>query len=165
MRRVKGMDWLDLTVLGTALACGLMAGVFFAFSAFVLDGLTRLPDAEGITAMQSINVTAVSPLFMIVLFGAALACVGGVIWAGMNWSDPRAAWVMTGCVVYLVGTIFVTVGANVPLNDTLEGVDPASLSAGKEWADFVDSWTLWNNVRTISALAAAGILTVAVMQG
>ncbi len=35
--------------------CGLVAGVFFAFSTFVMSGLARLPPADGIRAMQSIN--------------------------------------------------------------------------------------------------------------
>ncbi len=39
----------------SALGCGLMAGVFFAFSAFVMHALARLPPAQGIAAMQSIG--------------------------------------------------------------------------------------------------------------
>ena len=46
---------LDVLVLVTALGCGLVAGVFFAFSAFVMDGLARAAPAEGIAAMQWIN--------------------------------------------------------------------------------------------------------------
>jgi uncharacterized membrane protein len=44
-----------LTVVA-ALGCGLNAGVFFAFSSFVMAALRRLPPAQGIAAMQSINV-------------------------------------------------------------------------------------------------------------
>ena len=53
-----------------------MGGVFFAFSAFVMQALARLPPAQGIAAMQSINVAAVTPPFMVALFGTALACLG-----------------------------------------------------------------------------------------
>jgi hypothetical protein len=42
--------------LAAALGCGLMAGLFFAFSVAVMKALARLPSAEGIDAMQSINV-------------------------------------------------------------------------------------------------------------
>lgn len=38
-----------------ALGCGLIAGVFFAFSTFVMSALARLQPAQGIAAMQSIN--------------------------------------------------------------------------------------------------------------
>ena len=51
-----------LTVV-TALGCGLNAGVFFAFSSFVMKALARLQPAQGIAAMQSINLVAVTPGF------------------------------------------------------------------------------------------------------
>jgi uncharacterized membrane protein len=63
-----------LTVV-TALGCGLAAGVFFAFSSFVMKGLGRLPAAQGIGAMQAINVAAINFAFMFALFGTAVACV------------------------------------------------------------------------------------------
>ena len=60
----------------TALGCGLVAGVFFAFSSFVMPALKRLPPAQGISAMRSINRLAVTPAFMTALFGTAAACLG-----------------------------------------------------------------------------------------
>ena len=56
--------------LVTALGCGVIAGVFFAFSTFVMCALARLPAAQGIAAMQSINVLAMTPPFMIAMFGS-----------------------------------------------------------------------------------------------
>ena len=47
-------------MLLAAVGCGLMAGVFSAFSTFVMKALARLPAHEGIAAMQSINVVAVN---------------------------------------------------------------------------------------------------------
>ena len=44
-----------------ALGCRLNAGVFFAFSSFVMKALARLQPAQGIAAMQSINQMAVTP--------------------------------------------------------------------------------------------------------
>jgi uncharacterized membrane protein len=56
------MSWvLYLATLASALGCGLVAGVSFAFSAFVMPALKRLKPAEGIAAMQAINVAAVTP--------------------------------------------------------------------------------------------------------
>jgi uncharacterized membrane protein len=63
-----------LTLL-SALGCGLMAGVFFAFSAFVMNALARLPPPQGIAAMQSINVAVINPWFFVAFFGTAAACV------------------------------------------------------------------------------------------
>ena len=38
-----------------ALGCGLAAGVFFAFSSFVMQGLKDLPAADGIKAMMAVE--------------------------------------------------------------------------------------------------------------
>ena len=54
-------SWLIALTVGTALGCGLIAGVFFAFSTFVMKALIRLPASQGIAVMQSINVVAVTP--------------------------------------------------------------------------------------------------------
>jgi uncharacterized membrane protein len=59
----------------TALGCGIVGGVFFAFSSFVMTALGRLPAVEGMAAMRSINRVAVTPLFMAALFGTAAACL------------------------------------------------------------------------------------------
>jgi hypothetical protein len=52
--------WLVVLAFAGALGSGLMAGAFFAFSTFVMRALARLPAAEGIAAMQSINVAAIN---------------------------------------------------------------------------------------------------------
>lgn len=51
---------LFVFTLFAALGCALIAGVFFAFSAFVMKALGRLTPAGGITAMQSINVAVLN---------------------------------------------------------------------------------------------------------
>jgi uncharacterized membrane protein len=56
--------FLFALTLFAALGCGVVAGVFFAFSAFVMRALARLPAQQGIAAMQAINVAAVTPVFI-----------------------------------------------------------------------------------------------------
>jgi uncharacterized membrane protein len=152
--------FLFVLTLLAALGCAMMAGVFFAFSSFVLPALRRLPVTEGIAAMQSINVLAVTPLFMAALFGTGVACLGLGVWAFFAWDGPSAAVVLAGCALYLVGTIGVTIAANVPLNDRLAKLDPRDADAGVFWGRFVRRWSAWNHVRTVAALAAAALLTV-----
>ena len=77
--------------LATALGCGLVAGVFFAFSSFVMPALRRLPAAQGVAAMQSINRLAPTPVFMTALFGTALAALGVAGWAAFGSADRRRA--------------------------------------------------------------------------
>jgi uncharacterized membrane protein len=152
---------LYAATLATALGCGLNAGVFFAFSTFVMPALKRLPAAHGIAAMQSINKLAVTPAFMAALFGTAVACLGLVAWAAISSGERPAALVIAGGALYLVGTIGVTIACNVPLNNRLATLHPQGADAAGYWAKFVTKWTAWNHVRTIAALAAAALLTVA----
>jgi uncharacterized membrane protein len=90
--------------LVAALGCGLMAGLFFAFSVAVMKALARLPSAEGIGAMQSINVAIINPLFLAVFFGTAAACVLVMIALLLRWHDPATIYLLIGGALYLVGT-------------------------------------------------------------
>jgi len=152
---------LAWVTLGTALGCGLSAGVFFAFSAFVMPALGRLPSGQGIAAMQSINKLAVTPAFMTALFGSALACAGLAAWSVMAWGERPAPWLLAGGLLYLVGAIVVTIAANVPLNDALAATRPDSAGAADRWSGYLRRWTAWNHLRAAAALAATGLLIVA----
>lgn len=151
---------LSLITLLSALGCGLVAGIFFAFSAFVMKALAKLPPAQGIAAMQSINVVVINPWFMTVFFGTAIACVWVMISSMSRWHDPGAVYVLAGGLLYLVGTIVVTMLFNVPLNNSLAAIAPVSAEGAKVWAGYLSTWTAWNHVRTIAALAAAALLTM-----
>jgi len=147
--------------LFAALGCGLMAGVFFAFSAFVMKALARLPTAQGIAAMQSINVAVINPWFMVVFLGTAGVCVLLVVFALGSWHDPSAVYLLVGSLLYLVGTFLVTVAFNVPQNDALAAVEPGRAESAALWGRYLASWTVWNHVRTVAALAAAASFTIA----
>jgi uncharacterized membrane protein len=149
-----------LTLLA-ALGCGLMAGVFFAFSTFVMRALARLPAHEGIAAMQSINVVVVNSLFIAVFMGTALACIVVIIASFVWWQDAGAIWRIVGGALYLVGNIVVTGVANVPRNNALTAISPDDPAGERVWADYVSSWTAWNHVRTATALGAAAAFIIA----
>src|SRR5690242_13170060 len=144
--------------LATALGCGLSAGVFFAFSSFVMPALDRLAPAQSIRAMNAINRVAVTPVFMSALFGTALACVvlGG--WALTSWGERSAMLALGGCALFVVGAIGVTMAANVPLNDGLMQVDPRAPGAATRWSNYLSDWTRFNHLRARKAIVAAGLL-------
>lgn len=148
-------------MLVAALGCGLVAGVFFAFSTFVMLALARLQPPQGIAAMQSINITAINPLFMTAIFGTAAACIYLAISSLLKWHQPGAVYLLVGSLLYLVGTVGVTIAFNVPLNDVLAIVDPNSTEGANLWARYLTDWTMWNHVRTVAAIAAAALFTIA----
>lgn len=154
---------LYVATTAAALGCGLMAGVFFAFSAFVMDGLARLAAAPGMAAMQSINRAASSPLIMTALFGTALVCAGLAVWALANAGEASVGWLVSGSGLYLVGAIVVTIARNVPMNEGLARVDPERPEAAACWNSYLRRWTAWNHVRGLAALGAAASLTVALI--
>src|SRR4051794_18758690 len=149
-----------LTLL-TALCCGLIAGVFFAFSAFVMKALGRLPAEQDVAVMQAINVAAVTPPFMAALFGTAVACAALAVSAFFTWGEGFAPYLLVGSVLYLVGTILLTIAYHVPRNEALASVEPHSADAESHWARYLSGWTAWNHIRAAAALAAAATLTIA----
>jgi uncharacterized membrane protein len=153
--------WLFVLTLVTALGCGLVAGFFFAYSASVMQALARRPPAEGLAAMQSINIVVINPLVMGALFGTALACIAVIVGAVLDWGDPHAVYLVIGAAVYLVGAILVTGAYNVPRNDAIAKLDPNSPDAAGAWNRYVKEWTAANHIRTLSSLAAATLLTIA----
>jgi len=150
-----------LLTLFSALGCGLIAGVFFAFSAFVMPALARVPPAQGIAAMRSINVAALRWPFMAAFFGTAASCallaVGSLFWR----QDHFDSYLFISGVIYLVGTVLVTVLFNVPRNEKLIDVRSDSVEGTELWSRYMAEWTAWNHVRALASLLAAALLTIA----
>jgi uncharacterized membrane protein len=140
-----------LGVLGT----GLVAGVFCAFSTFVMKGLAALPPAQGVAAMQAINVTAMMPAFMVVFVGSAVLCTVLAVVTFVLWPDEGTVELLLGSALYLFGSFGVTMVANVPRNDALAKMDPGTPEAAGYWPTFVSEWTMWNHVRMVASAAAA----------
>jgi uncharacterized membrane protein len=147
--------------LFSALGCGLIAGVFFAFSSFVMNALAQLQPTQGIAAMQLINITVINPLFMAAFLGTAAACIFLAVSSVLRWHQPGAAYLLIGSLLYLIGTVGVTIVCNVPLNEALARVEPGSTEGASLWVSYLANWTAWNHVRTIAALAATAMLTIA----
>ncbi len=147
--------------LAAALGSGLIAGVFFAFSAFVMQSLARLPAGQGIAAMQTINVVILKSAFMAVFLGTAALCVVALIVSFLRWHEPDAIYLLAGSVLYLVGSFLVTIVFNVPRNDALASIVPADSTSAYRWTEYVAGWTIWNHVRTAASLAAAASFSVA----
>jgi uncharacterized membrane protein len=161
---MRGMTALDLVTLVTALGCALVAGVFFAFSSFVMAGLARLSASEGVAAMQSINRTVITASFMLAWLGSGVLCVAVAAWSVAVAGGYDAA-ALGAAAIYVAGSVGVTFAANVPLNDRLDAVDPATADAAAAWRVFLRRWTAWNHMRVAASLTAAAVLTTALVQG
>jgi uncharacterized membrane protein len=155
------MDELLVALITVAaLGCGLNAGVFFAFSSVVMKALARLHPAQGIAAMQSINLVAVTLAFMTALFGTAAVCVALAVWALADWDDAFSPHLLVGSACYVLGTIGLTIAYHVPRNNALARVQPQGAEAASRWARYVTEWTRWNHVRAAASFTAAVFFTL-----
>ena len=150
---------LWVNTVGTAL----MAGTYFTFSAFVMRSLAAIPRAEGVAAMQSINRVIVGSPFLPVFVGTSLASLGLAIWGVSRWGTPGALTMVAGGVVYVLGMFVCTAAFNVPLNDALDAVEPASAAASRVWDDYLRRWTFWNHVRTLASTLALVLFVAAIV--
>lgn len=147
-----------------AVTCGLMGGVFFAFSTIVMSGLRRLPQPGGLVAMQSIN-AAVGPLFVAALFLPTLACLALGVDAVLDLRADDAGLRLAGSLLYLLGAIGMTAGYHVPRNVQLDAVNPTDPAAAAHWLRYATVWTTGNHVRTIASLLAAAAFTISLATG
>ncbi|MEU8819236.1 anthrone oxygenase family protein [Actinoplanes sp. NPDC048796] len=147
----------DVLTAATVVGGGLLAGVFFAFSAFVMSGLRRLPDPAGAAAMRSLNVTAERPPLMIALFGVSALCVAVAVRALATWSQPGSGWLLTGAVLTVAGALGVTVVVNVPLNNRL---DADTIT----WSRYLAGWDPANHARTVLCLAGCAVLLIGLLR-
>jgi uncharacterized membrane protein len=146
----------------SAIGCGLLAGIYFAFSTFIMTALGRIGQAAGIAAMNAINVTIVQSLFLPVFLGTTAASAGLAVIALLRWSEPGAVAILAGGVLYVIGMFVVTMIFNVPLNNALAAADPASQEAASLWARYLTDWTWWNHVRTVSSTLACALFIAAI---
>lgn len=153
---------VTLTLL-LCIGAGTVGGVFFAFSTFVMKAFSQLPAAQGVAAMQRINVVVINPFFLGAFVGTAALSAACIAVSFMPWTSPRSALALSASLLYLVGTFLVTIAFNVPRNERLARMDAASADAAAWWAEYVREWTWWNHVRTVAALAAAACAALALI--
>ncbi|MBB5957818.1 putative membrane protein [Saccharothrix tamanrassetensis] len=139
--------FLTLTIVA-AVGCGLMAGVFFAFSAMVMPGLRRAAPAEGIAAMRAINIAVVNPAFLTLFLGTAVVSVAAAF------GGTTAGWI--GAALYVLGGIVLTAAYHIPRNNALE-----RRGTPEYWARYVREWVPGNHVRALACVGAAVAFTLA----
>ena len=155
-------DVLFTVWVAAAVGCGLIGGLLFAFSSFVMTALARQPVECGVRTMQAINVAIINPLFLSVFLGTAAACAAILV---TSLAQPASSGTLesVGATLYLLGVLGVTMIVNVPLNNALEALDGGSPEAARFWPAYLRRWTRWNHLRTVCALLASVLLTVAAL--
>ena len=146
-----------LTVRGgflalAALAAGLAAGLFYAFSVAVMRGLASTDDRTFVIAMREINIKILNGLFAFSFGGTLLFTLVAL---GLNAGDRTVWWIVAAAVLY-TAQLVITFAVNVPLNNALvRDADPATMTDPHPVrVAFEARWVRWNHVRTWLCLAA-----------
>jgi uncharacterized membrane protein len=149
------MTTLVALAVASSVVTGLIGGVFFAFSVFVMRALAEQPTAQGIAAMQRINITVINPLFLVSFLGAMPLLALAAYEARVAGSGNAFLWLAAGFIIYSAGSVVVTMVCNVPRNNKLATLPSGSAEAIAYWPVYVREWLFWNHVRCVASLAAA----------
>lgn len=147
------LPYLAVAVIAGA---GMVTGLLFAFSNFVMRALAELDSEHGMYAMQQINEKIINPVFLFFFLGTPLICLLLAIYSLSNLGDTHNVLFLLGSIGYIIGPFGITVRCNVPLNEKLAGVQPKE--GAEEWKDYQVRWQRWNHIRTYIGLISIVIL-------
>lgn len=142
---------VEVLVWAAAIGSGLMAGIYAAFSGFIMRSFASLPPADAVAAMNAINTTILRSPFMPLFFGSTLVSALLMIAGALNWQEPWSLHALGAGTTYVAGMFLVTVFANVPLNNSLASAADDDAGAREAWQAYQTRWTRWNTVRAVSS--------------
>ena len=129
-----------------------MAGVYFAFSGFIMRALDQLGAARAADAMNAINEVILRSWFMLLFFGSTLLYAVLAAVAVFD-TDLAARWLLfSSGSIYLIGMFLCTAVFNVPLNNRLAAAVDDERVKAETWAHYFTHWTRWNHLRSICSL-------------
>jgi len=157
------MNQLHIILLVIAvLGSGLMAGLFSSFSNFIMKSLANISSASGISAMQSINIVIVRPVFLLVFFGTGVICLLALVLGWPEQNTMARLFGSMGATMYILGGLGVTLAFNVPLNNRLAVVEADSDAGEKMWKIYLVKWGFWNHVRSLATILSTLFLVLTV---
>lgn len=140
----------------STVAVGLMSGIYWAFTTAVMPGLRDRDDRSFIVTMQSINRRILNPWFLTIFMGSLLLPIATAIALFLDDDNDARWWGIAGAIAAAV-PFAITIGGNVPLNNSLDAATQNDDQAATRRA-FEGPWTRLNLWRTITATAALAVL-------
>lgn len=145
-------------LISLIISSGLMAGIYGAFSMFIMRSLATLDPLPAAKAMNAINTVIVKTLFLPLFFGSVVLYCVALIDASINPFEGSVALLALAAAVYIVGMFVVTVMCNVPMNNKLQTLADNHEQLTAYWPHYLKYWTRLNHVRTICCLLATAAL-------
>ena len=149
--------YLDIIVPLAITGAGVVTGLLFAFSNFVMSSLADLPNDKGMYAMQRINEDILNPIFLVFFTGTPVLCLLIIALAALEPAAGGRPLLLAGAIGYLAGPFGVTVLFNVPLNNKL--AQAGVVEANDAWPGYQQRWQRWNHIRTYIGILFIGLLS------
>ena len=153
---------MTFIIIAAIVGAGLVTGLLFAFSNFVMRALSDVTNEDGMLVMQRINERIINPIFVVLFLGTPVLCVIIAVGSGMNLDVPGNLWLLLGSICYLIGPFGITMLFNVPLNKRLAKTE--SSDSEKIWTDYQIRWQRWNHVRTYVGVLSIMLLAAGLGQ-
>jgi uncharacterized membrane protein len=147
-----------MIIVAAISGAGLVTGLLFAFSNFVMTALADLPPDKGMFAMNRINARIINPTFLLIFLGTPLLCVLICVSAWLNIHDTGNAFLLVGALAYLIGPFGITVLFNVPLNNLLARTNESESNVA--WPAYRRKWQRWNHIRTLIGVVSILFMTM-----
>lgn len=146
---------------------GLIAGLFWGWMVAVGPGLAKVSDHVYVSSMQAINRAILNPVFILTFVGTAVVLVAAAVLEFRAGRTRRAWWLTVAAGTYLLAVLGITVGGNVPLNDTLEAFDLAdgteqAIAAARE--GYEGPWNRLHAIRSVASVLVVTFASIAALQ-
>lgn len=153
--------WFVFLSQFSILAYGILAGVFLAFSDFIMRSLAQTSSTGGIEAMQIINREVFRWIFMALFLGLVPVSLFLVVYGLTSLDGTARIMIVLAGLVYLIGSFGVTIRFNVPMNEMLAGMETTHEITTMYWTEvYIPRWTFWNSVRTVACVASSILLMI-----
>ncbi len=143
---------ITLLICLAAISAGLMAGVYFAFSGFIMRSFDQLGATQATNAMNAINEVILRSWFMALFFGSTLLFAILTVFALFSAELPGRWLLLSIGLIYVIGMFVCTAMFNVPLNNRLADVPDDENAMSRNWALYYRTWTGWNHFRGVCSL-------------
>ena len=155
----------NISLFLTLILIGLSAGLFYAWEVSVIPGTQRVSSSSYLEVMQQINRAIFNPGFFTSFVGSLLFLV---LSSYLQYREAVSAtfWLLLAATItYLLGTFGVTALGNVPLNNTLDTVNPEGLLPAQLEEIRLNYERRWNKlhfIRTIFSMLSFSLALLAV---
>ncbi|MFI5754602.1 DUF1772 domain-containing protein [Streptomyces sp. NPDC051569] len=144
----------------SAISTGLFAGYFLIFQTGIMPALARLTDEQFVPAMRRINELVPRPVFLLTFF-AIVAFPSAALAVPVEGRSDNQKWLLVAGLVCAIINHLVTIGGNVPLNNSLAAATSRPDSVAR--AAFESRWNACHLVRTLFSVAAFVLIVSAAL--